>query len=82
MGLEHLSQAEIKWEVQNDIGLNRIKQTCYDHFKMYNLKTALDLIEQGTWVASADLTDAYYSVTVNNSQKKFLRFRMGWKLIE
>ena len=37
------------------------KKIEYKHFKMFNLRTALDLIEPGMWIASADLTDAYYS---------------------
>ena len=49
----------------------------YEHFKMFNLKTALDLLEPGMWMASADLTDAYYSVPICQSQRKYLRFR--WK---
>ena len=34
----------------------------HEHFKMFNLKTALNLIEAGMWIASADLMNAYYSV--------------------
>lgn len=60
--------------------LNKIVK--YEHFKMFNLKTALDLIEPGMWMASADLTDAYYSVTIIKSQRKLLRFRLGNDLLE
>lgn len=49
----------------------------YRHFKMFSLKTAIDLITYGTWMASADLTDAYYSVPITPDHKKFLRFT--WK---
>ena len=46
----------------------------YQHFKMFNLKTALDLIKQDTWMASADLSDAYYSLPIQKAYKKYLRF--------
>ena len=37
----------------------------YEHFKMFNLSTALALVEKGVWMASGDLTDAYYSGPIN-----------------
>ena len=43
----------------------------YEHFKMFNLTTALDLLEQNMWMANADLIDAYYSVPIKESQKKY-----------
>ena len=52
--------------------LNKIVR--FEHFKMFNLKTALDVIEPDMWMASRDLTDAYYSVPINKSEKKLLRF--------
>ena len=58
------------------------KNIQYEHFKMFNLKTALELLEPGMWMASADLTDAYYSVPISQAQKKFLRFRWEGKLFE
>ena len=54
----------------------------YEHFKMFNLRTALDLLDVNMWMASADLTDAYYSVPIKSSQKKFLRFRWRGMLLE
>lgn len=54
----------------------------YEHFKMFNLKTALDLIEPGMWMASADLTDAYYTVSISKHHRKYLRFRHGNMLLE
>ena len=58
------------------------KRVRYEHFKMFNFKTALELISPGMWMASADLTDAYYSVLINKAQRKFLRFRLGHMLLE
>lgn len=54
----------------------------YQHFKMFNLNTALDLIEKDTWMASADLSDAYYSVPIDVKHKKYLRFYWGKNLYE
>ena len=49
----------------------------YHHFKMDTFKTALQLVKQDCWFASVDLKDAYYSVNVDPSHRKFLRFL--WK---
>ena len=54
----------------------------YEHFKMFNLRTALDLLQPGMWMASADLTDAYYTLPINKEQRKFLRFRWEDTLFE
>ena len=54
----------------------------YEHFKMFNLKTTIDLLEESTWMAIADLTDAYYSLQIKQSQRKYLRFRLGETLLE
>ena len=44
---------------------------------MSSLHTAMDMMRQDCWVASIDLKDAYYSVLVKDSDRKFLRFRWG-----
>ena len=46
----------------------------YSHFKMENLTAVLELIEPNCYMASIDLRDAYYSVNIQNSYRKFLRF--------
>ena len=46
----------------------------YKHFKMENLNTVLNLVEQDCFMASIDLQDAYYSVNINTRYRKFLRF--------
>ena len=46
------------------------KQTKYEHFKMFNLRTALDLLDQNMWMAIADLTDVYYCIPLKEWQKK------------
>ena len=49
----------------------------YEHFKMFSLQTAVELVEEGCWMASVDLKDAYYSVSVSRSDRKYLKF--CWK---
>jgi len=46
----------------------------YKHFKMENLQLALSLMEDHCFMASIDLKDAYYSVSINESYRKYLRF--------
>ena len=49
----------------------------YQHFKMHALGTALDLMEKDSVMASLDLKDAYYTVSVHKSDRKYLKFY--WK---
>ena len=46
----------------------------YHHFKMDTLKSILKLVERNCFLASLDLKDAYYSVPVHWSDRKYLRF--------
>ena len=46
----------------------------YFHFKMENLQTAIHLTTQNCWFTSLDLSDAYYSVNVHSSHRKYLQF--------
>ena len=45
------------------------------HFKMDHLEVALDLMEQGVFMSSIDLKDAYYSVPIWESHRKYLTFQ-------
>ena len=58
------------------------KQVEYQHFKMFSLNTAIDLITPGAFMASVDLRDAYYTIPVNISHRKYLRFIWGQTLYE
>ena len=46
----------------------------YQHFKMENFSTVLNLIEENCYMSSIDLKDAYYSVNIHESFRKYLRF--------
>ena len=52
--------------------LNQFVQ--YHHFKMENLKSAITLMSPNCYMASIDLTDAYYSVSIDTNHRKYLRF--------
>ena len=56
------------------------KHVQYEHFKMSSLQTAIDMIRKNCWMGSIDLKDAYYTVLVKESHRKFLRFRWQGKL--
>lgn len=44
------------------------------HFKMETLKSAIAIIQPNDYFASIDLKDAYFSVLVNQKDRKYLRF--------
>ena len=46
----------------------------YQHFKQENLAFALDIIQKNDYLTSIDLTDAYFSISINSEYTKFLRF--------
>jgi len=52
--------------------LNKLLE--YRHFKMFNLKTATQIIQPHMFMATIDLKDAYYSLPVREDHKRFLRF--------
>ena len=52
----------------------------YRHFKMNPLKTVIDLMTQGCYMASVDIKDAYYTVPIATEHQKRLKFRWWDKL--
>ena len=44
------------------------------HFKMESLKQAIHMIRPGAYLASIDIKDAFYSVPIHPSHKKYLKF--------
>ena len=49
----------------------------YHHFKQENISLALDLIQKDDYLTSIDLCDAYFSISIHDDYKKYLRFL--WK---
>ena len=51
------------------------KNVVYRQFKMDNLKTAVNMMMQNCFLASLDLSEAYYSVPVTLTDQKYLFFK-------
>lgn len=54
----------------------------YQHFKMTNLKMALDLVSPNIFMTSIDLSDAYFTVPIHEESRKYLKFRWEGKLFQ
>ena len=52
------------------------------HFKMDSLNTVLNVITKGAWFGKIDLKDAYYSIPIDESSRKFFRFYSQGELYE
>ena len=61
-------------------GLNEFIE--YKHFKMESLAFAVQLMRKNCYMASIDLTDAYYTVPVAPEHRKYLQFMWGGKLFQ
>lgn len=53
-----------------------------EHFKMEDIRTAVNLMSEGCFLATIDLTEAYFSIPIHRESKKFLRFRFEDQLFE
>ncbi len=52
----------------------------YQHFKMQNANTAIQLMRPFCWMGSLDLTDAYYSCYIAPSHQEYLKFQWNGKM--
>ncbi|VEN46531.1 unnamed protein product [Callosobruchus maculatus] len=52
------------------------------HFKIEDHKTAEKLIRRGCFMATLDIKDAYFLVSVNKRHRKYLRFQFNNRLYE
>ena len=60
------------------LNLKFLNEECETHhFKMESLKHAIHMIRPGAYLASIDIKDAFYSVPIHPSHKKYLKFM--WK---
>lgn len=50
-----------------------------DHFKMEDYRTALKLIDNDSYMATLDLKDAYFLVSIDKRDRKYLRFKWNSK---
>ena len=53
----------------------------YIHFRMEKLQSILELIIRGSFMASLDLKDAYYSIPINPDHTKYLKFTFEGTMI-
>ena len=51
-----------------------------EHFKMDTITTCIELMSQNCYMASIDLRDAYYSIPIDKSDQKYLKFFWRGKL--
>ena len=56
--------------------------TVKQHFKMEGVHVLRDLLRRGDWMISIDLKDAYQSVPIAETDRKFLRFQWGGHLYQ
>ena len=49
----------------------------YHHFKMDTIASAIEMVTPGCFMASIDLKDAYYSVSIANQDRKYLK--VSWR---
>lgn len=54
----------------------------YHHFKMENLKSAITLMSPNCYMATIDLKDASYSVSIDKDNRKYLRFTWNNQLFQ
>ena len=52
------------------------------HFKVENIRIALNCISPGDFMVSIDLKDAYFSVPIFQPHRKYLRFLWNFKRYE
>ena len=54
----------------------------YQHFKMENAATAMQMMRKNCYMASVDLRSAYYSVPVDKNHRKYLKFIWNGQLYQ
>lgn len=53
-----------------------------EHFKIEDRKTVIQLMSPGAFMATIDLTDAYYLIPLDEADRKYVRFRFENKFFE
>ena len=56
------------------------KHVTDNHFKMEFLQDVLKIIQPSCWMASIDLKDAFFSVPIHKSHRKYLKFKWLGKI--
>jgi hypothetical protein len=56
------------------------KNVEYQHFKMHGIPEITNLVTKNCFMASVDIKDAYYSVPIHTSFRKYLKFKWNGEL--
>lgn len=65
------------------LNLKRLNEFIFaEHFKLEDIKTAINLVSPGDFMAHIDLQDAYFLVPVHKKSRKYLRFEFSGKLYQ
>ena len=64
------------------LNLKRFNESVSHRFKMDSLSTITKLVTQNCYMAAVDMRDAYYSIPIRSSDRKFLRFIWEGELYE
>ena len=74
-------KSEGKWRlILNLKALNQF--VIHEHFKMEDIRCVEDLLNEGEFMCKLDLKDAYLSIPIHPSFRKFLKFNRQGKLYE
>lgn len=79
ISVTYIHQAQKRWLSQVN-PKPEAAQHEYKHFKMDTLKSAISMMRQNCYMASVDLKDAYYSVSIAESDQKYLKFKWSGNL--
>ena len=74
-------KSDNKWRlILNLKALNLYTQ--HMHFKMEDIRCVKDLLNRGDYMCKLDLKDAYLSIPIKESHRKFLKFRWQGKIFQ
>lgn len=65
------------------VNLKKLNESiAYIHFKMENIETVLKSIKRNSYFMSFDLQNAYFSLAIHTSDRKYLKFEWNQKLFK
>ena len=72
-----VSGRQIRWkkEASDKPETSKLLFIPHQHFKMEVLNLTKDLFQEGDYMCNIDLRDAYFTITINQKYRKYLRFK-------